>query len=133
MRWEENGYNCDKPIEWKGPGWKPKFGPNGDFDYIESTHSQDFKYHPIAEIYRGIFHPETSRTEIYYGRHESFEDITKTCTHEALHSAFSSIIDGISDGVVMDIDQEHRVIQILQWMLTGEEEPMNTEICGIKQ
>ena len=59
---------------------------------------------------RGIYYEETERAIIYLPMHESIDDIYKTINHEVYHHCF-----GLWDEVIMDEDQEERVIFQLAW------------------
>jgi len=59
---------------------------------------------------RGIYYEETERAIVYLPMHESIDDIYKTINHEVYHHCFA-----LWDEVIMDEDQEERVIFQLAW------------------
>ena len=47
----------------------------------------------LGETFRGVFYPENKQSYVHLGRHESLEDIEKTCEHEGIHAAIYQCID----------------------------------------
>ena len=75
--------------------------------------TQDFKICSLDEIIRGIFYPESNRSLVFAGQHESLTEIYDTCGHETIHG----ILDYISymDKLNLDTNHEHYIIQQMCW------------------
>lgn len=99
-----------------------KFGEDGDFYILPSTHEQTFKIAFDDDIVRGMYQESTQRSIVYLRNHSCIEDIISTCNHESLHHALVDVQYGGYEGrdlVDMDVYQEHWAIRQIEWIMQG--------------
>lgn len=68
----------------------------------------------------GICYPETRRTITYLAKHEAESDIHNTMQHEPIHSCLSDFQWLSDDPLDMDLEQEHKVIQKISWVVNDK-------------
>ncbi len=82
--------------------------------------NQDFQLQDRETgLIRGIYYPETRRSMVFLGRHESIEDLINTCVHETIHQCLFSLIyeeDAEYKTRLIDIHEEHDMIRDIAWM-----------------
>lgn len=71
----------------------------------------------------GICYPESRTTYTYLAKHESEVDIQNTMQHEPIHSILSDFQfcpDVDEEPLLMDLEQEHKIIQKVSWVVNGK-------------
>lgn len=71
----------------------------------------------------GVCYPESKITRTYLAKHEAETDIHNTMQHEPLHacmSEFQFYADDDEERLMIDGEQEHKIIQKVSWVANGK-------------